>query len=105
MLLTSCASVPPVTSIEPLLGKWAGTLDRGGPLVPFYLDIHPDQTIVATWGLNWAWGRITIANGKAAYELSPPPLEGTVRFYRQDGKPTIYLDDLFATFHAVVTPQ
>src|SRR5262245_5747759 len=101
LFLGSCAPVPPVTSIEPLVGKWSGTLDTGGPLEPFYLTINPDQTIVASWGINWAWGRITIANGQATYQLRPPPLEGTVRFY-QEAKPTIYLDDTFASFHATV---
>src|SRR5262245_39304386 len=104
-LLAGCASVPPVTSIEPLVGNWAGTLDRGGPLLPFYLTVNPDQTIVATWRLTWANGRITIANGQATYQMTPPPLEGTIRFYQVNGKPTIYMDDFFETFHAVVTPR
>jgi hypothetical protein len=104
-LLAGCASVPAVTSIEPLVGHWAGTLDLGGPLIPFYLTVKPDQTIVATWALNWANGRITIANGRATYQMTPPPQEGTIRFYQGNGKPTIYMDDLFLSFHAVVTPR
>jgi hypothetical protein len=107
MLLTGCASAPPtrVTTIEPLVGKWAGTLDRGGSLQPFYLTVNADQTLVATWGLTWSTGRITIANGQATYQMAPPPLEGSMRFYQEDGKPTLYMDDLFANFHAVVTRQ
>jgi hypothetical protein len=105
-LLTGCASAPPspVVSIEPLVGRWSGTVDLGRGLEFFYLTIHPDETIVARWRVNWAYGRITIVNGQATYQMTPPPLEGTVRFYH-DGKPTLYLDDLFASFHAVVTPQ
>src|SRR5262249_55863389 len=105
-LLTSCASVPPtpVTSIEPLVGKWSGTVDTGrGPLQFFYLTINPDQTLVASWGLNWAWGQVTVADGQASYQMNPPPLEGTIRFYQGNGEPTLYLDDLFAEFYAVVT--
>jgi hypothetical protein len=104
-LLAGCASVPPVTSIEPLVGKWAGILDRGGPLTPFYLTVNPDQTIVATWALTWANGRITIADGRATYQMTPPILEGTIRYYPGPGKPTIVMDDLFESFHAVVHPQ
>ena len=106
MLLTACASAPPtpVTSIEPLVGDWAGTVLRGrGYQEFFYLTIKPDQTLVASWGLNWSWGRVTVANGQASYQMNPPPLEGTIRFYQGNGQPTLYLDDLFANFYAVVT--
>ena len=107
MLLAGCASSPPtrVTGIEPFVGKWAGTVDLGGPLQPFYLTINADQTLVATWGLAWSWGRITIADGQATYQMTPPPLEGTMRFYQADGKFTLYMDDRWASFHAVVTKQ
>ena len=107
ILLAGCASTPPaqVTSIEPLVGKWAGTVQRGGPQQFFYLTVNPDQTLVATWGITWSTGRITVANGQATYEMSPPLLEGIIRFYPGDDKPTMYLDDLFADFHAIVTRQ
>ncbi len=108
MLLTGCASSPPtpVTSIGPLVGKWAGTVvtERGFQQF-FYLTINADQTLVATWGIYWSWGRIELANGQATYRMTPPPLEGTLRFYQDNGKPTLYMDDLWATFHAVVTKQ
>ena len=107
-LLTSCASVPPtpVTSIEPLVGKWSGTVDTGrGPLQFFYLTINPDQTLVATWGLNWAWGTVTLANGRASYRMNPPPLEGSIVYFRSDGRESLTLNDLFANFYATVTRQ
>ena len=113
-LVAGCASAPPapVTSIAPLVGKWAGTVavgkgdvGKGGALEPFYLSINADQTLVATWGVNWSWGTITVANGQATYQMTPPPFEGTMRFYPDNGKPTLYLDDLFASFQAVVTRQ
>jgi len=106
MLLAGCASVQPtpVTSIEQLVGDWNGTVLRGrGYQEFFHLTIKPDQTLVASWGLNWSWGRVTVANGQASYAMNPPPLEGTIRFYQGNGEPTLYLDDLFAEFYAAVT--
>jgi hypothetical protein len=35
--------------------------------------------------------------------MNPPSLEGTIRYYQGSGEPTLYLDDLFANFYAVVT--
>ncbi len=108
MLLTGCASSPatPVTSIEPLVGKWAGTVDHGsGSLQFFYLTVRADRTIVATWGINWSWGTITVANGQATYQMTPPPLEGTMQLYQGNGKPTLYMKDLWLNFYAVVTKQ
>jgi hypothetical protein len=107
-LLASCATTPPtpVASVEPLVGKWAGTVDTGGPFDElFYLTVNPDGSIVAQWGQNWSWGKITVANGRVTYEMTPPPLEGSVRFYQGDGRPAMYLDDLFAEFHAFVRRQ
>jgi len=108
MLLTGCASSPPtpVASIGPLVGKWAGTVTaEKGSQEFFNLTINADQTLVASWGLNWTWGRITVANGQASYQMTPPPLEGTFRFYAGNGKPTLYMNDLWANFYAVVTKQ
>ena len=81
---------------------------RGGPKGTqefFYLTINADQTLVAEWGINWSWGRVTLANGQATYQMNPPPLEGTLRFYQGNGKPTLYMNDLWANFYAVVTKQ
>jgi len=108
MLLTGCASSPPtpVTSIDPLVGKWAGTVDQGsGSREFFYLTINADQTLVASWGINWSWGKVTVANGQATYQMTPPPYEGTLQFYQGNGKPTLFMKDLFANFYAVVTMQ
>jgi hypothetical protein len=105
VLVAACASAPAryLTSIEPLVGNWSGTVDLGGPVVFFYLSINADQTLAAHWGLNSSFGRITIEHGEAAYQMSPPPLEGTLRLDEEDGTPTLHMDDLFARFHAVVT--
>ena len=107
ILVVGCASSPAatLTGVEPLVGQWSGTVDLGGPFQLFYLTVNADRTIVAQWGLSWTWGRITIANGQATYQMTPPPLQGTMRLYRENGKLTLYMDDLFASFHAVVTKQ
>lgn len=108
MLLTGCASsLPtPVTSIGPLVGKWTGTVTIGRGAQEFiHLTINPDQTLVAAWGINWSWGTITVVNGQATYQMAPPPLEGTLRFYQGNEKPTLYMKDLWDSFYAVVTKQ
>jgi len=106
-LLTGCASAPPtpITSVAPLVGKWSGTVDQGGPREFFYLTVNPDQTFVASWGINWCNGRITIANGKATYQMSPPPLEGSIQLYEDGGKPSLQMQDQWQPFRAIVTKQ
>ena len=37
--------------------------------------------------------------------MAPPQLEGTLRFYQGNEKPTLYMKDLWANFYAVVTKQ
>jgi hypothetical protein len=105
MMLGGCASATPapVDSIAPLVGKWSGTVDQGGGLQFFYLTVHADGSFVATWGLNWSWGTITLENGRASFQMTPPLREGTLRYYPDEGKPQLFMDALFANFHAVVT--
>lgn len=104
-LLGGCVSALPtsVSDIEPLAGDWSGTVDLGGSLLPFYLTIYPDRRLVATWGLVWNSGTITIASGQATYQMSPPLREGTLRLYLGAGRPTLFMDDFWLSFHAVVT--
>ena len=105
IVLVGCASATPtpLSSIEPLVGTWTGPLDQGGGPVPFYLTINPDGTFVATWGVNWNNGTITVEKGAASYQMSPPPRGGTFRYYPSNGKPELFMDDTFLSFHAVVT--
>ncbi len=76
ILLNGCASArpTPVTSIGPLVGKWSGTVetDRGYQQF-FYLTINADQTLVASWGVYWSWGRVIVSSGQATYQMTPPP--------------------------------
>ncbi len=108
LVLAGCTSAPPtpVSSVDPLVGKWAGTVAAGGGAREFfYLTVNADRTLVATWGITWATGTITVSNGQATYQMTPPPLEGTIRFYQGDGEPTLCMNDTFASFLAVVTKQ
>ena len=106
MILAGCASATPtpINNIEPLVGKWSGTLDQGAGPQFFYLTINPDATFVATWGINWNNGTITFERGQAMYQMSPPPREGAFRYY-PGGKPSLFMDDTFASFHAVVNKE
>jgi len=108
IVLAGCASTSatptPVNSIELLVGKWQGTLDQGlGAIQPFYLTINPDGTLVATWGINWNNGTVTVDKGVASYQMSPPPREGTFRYYATGAKPNLFMDDTFANFHAAMS--
>jgi len=107
MILVGCAPTmsTPVTSIDPLVGRWWGTVNLGAGPELFYLTINPDRTFVATWGIAWSYGTIALEQGQASYQMSPPPREGTFRYYSSNGKPTLVMDDLFGSFHAVVTRQ
>ncbi|HXJ78805.1 MAG TPA: hypothetical protein VMS64_09010 [Candidatus Methylomirabilis sp.] len=115
MLLAGCASTPPtpVTSIEPLAGKWAGTVTVGDSQISrsngsrefFYLTINADRTLVATWGVNWCTGTVEVSNGNVTYKMQPHQYEGTIRYYAGPGKPTIYMEDTFWGFYAVASKQ
>ena len=114
-LLAGCASTPPtpVTSIEPLVGKWAGTVTVGDAQISrsngsrefFYLTINADRTLVATWGGNWCTGAVEVSNGKVTYKMQPHQYEGTIHYYAGPGKPTIYMEDTFWAFYAVASKQ
>jgi hypothetical protein len=107
MLLAGCASSPPapVRNIELLVGKWSGTVTIGGNEILFYLTIYPDQKFHARYGITESYGTITIANGQMSYQMAPPVSEGTMRYFRGPGKPSLYMDDLWDNFHAVVTRE
>ena len=108
LLVQACASATPatpVTSITPLVGKWTGTVNVGPRIDFIYLTINPDQTLIASWGDITARGTVTVANGKASYQMTPPPQEGTILLYTGKGKPQLYLENLMGGFAATVEPQ
>lgn len=91
-----CASVQPakgtpIASIDRIAGKWVGT-------------ISPGPQLVATWGGNTAWGTVSLRGGRARFEMEPPLLEGSIVLY-DDGRRSLVLNELWATFAAQVRPQ
>jgi len=107
MLLTGCASSPPtpITSIDPLVGKWSGTVTIGQSVGFFYLTINPDRTLIAIWGDITSRGTVSVANGQATYQMSSPPQEGSFKLYRGKGKPQLYMENMTGSFYATVTPE
>ena len=109
LFLQGCASMStpatPVTSIDPLVGKWSGTVTIGQSLGFFYLTINPDRTLIATWGGTTAWGTVSVASGQATYQMAPPPQEGSFKLYRGKGKPQLYMENVTGSFIATVTPE
>ena len=57
------------------------------------------------WGSTTSWGTVTLADGQATFQMSPPPREGTFRLYQGRGKATLYMENLSGAFYAVVTRQ
>jgi hypothetical protein len=111
-ILAGCASMPsasgaPITGIDQIAGKWAGTINPGhnGFADPFYLTITSDGKLVAGWGVNTSWGTVTIRNGQATFEMQPPISEGTIRLYLDGGRRTLFMDGVLPSFSAQVTPQ
>jgi hypothetical protein len=106
-ILAGCAALKPaaetpITDISLIAGDWAGTITE--PYEPFYLKITPDRKLVAAWGVNYAWGTVTLRNGQATYEMQPNLLEGTIRLYLDGDRRTLVLDDRWASFNAQVRP-
>jgi hypothetical protein len=106
VLLTACASATPtaIPSIQAIEGKWAGTITLGsGSQEFYYLTIHPDGSIVAQWGINWQWGRITLSGGQGSFELMER-ITGSIRYYAGPSSRSLRLDPEFGAWTAYVTP-
>ena len=107
LVLATCATIPttPVTSVEELAGKWQGTITLGfnGPQYLYYLTIHPDGTMEAMWGSNWQWGKITVANGAATFEMNDID-SGPVKYYAVPGGRTITMEPTFCGWYVQVSP-
>ena len=111
-ILAGCASLPsasgaPITDIDQIAGKWAGTINPGhnGFEDPFYLTIAPDGKLVAGWGVNTSWGTVTVRNGQATFEMQPPVAEGTIKLYLDGSTRTLIMDGVLPSFTAQMTPQ
>ena len=95
-----------VTDINQLAGKWAGLVTPvGSGQDAIYVTITPDSKLTAVWGLNNAWGTVTIQNGRATYQMEPGEFEGTMTLYVDGGRKTLIMDDTWLSFYARVTPQ
>ena len=108
VLVAGCASLPPaagmpIADVGVIAGKWAGTITPGDE--PFYLTITPGRTLTATWGPSYAWGTVTLGNGKATFEMEPGLREGTVTLYEAGGSRRLVLNDVWSTFNAQVVPR
>jgi hypothetical protein len=110
--MAGCASLhsaagAPITDINQIVGKWAGTITPGHDNVrePFYLTITPDGRLVAEWGVDTSWGTVTLRNGQATFEMKPPIAQGSIRLYVDGGERTLVMDAVLPSFLAQVTPQ
>ncbi len=110
VLLAACASSPsapptPITAMRQIEGKWQGTitLGFGGPEELYYLTIHPDGSLVAQWGMNWQWGKVTLSGGAASFEMSSAA-SGTLQYYEGPRGRSLTLDSTFGNWSARVTP-
>ena len=111
VILAGCGSLKPargvpITDINLIAGKWAGTMTPSpSGEQAFYLTITPDRKLTAAWGGNTAWGTVTLQNGRATYNMEPPVYEGTITLYVDGDRRTLVMDDTWASFNAQVTPQ
>ncbi len=107
--LAGCASSPdlqpkPVTSLQQLEGKWQGTITVGRDVQQFYyLTIEPDGSMVAQWGRNWQWGKVTLTGGDPSFELQNIST-GTLKYYEGPGGRSLALYPTFGGWSAQVKP-
>jgi uncharacterized protein YndB with AHSA1/START domain len=107
-ILAGCATAAPparLMSIEPIVGKWQGTIAVGmGPPQFYYLTVNPDASIVATWGANWQWGKITVNGTEAArFELNNIT-SGTLLYYSGPSGRAIQMTPDFGGWYVWITP-
>ncbi len=106
--LASCASGAPPTrlmSIEPLVGKWQGTIAVGmGPPQFYYLTVNRDASIVATWGANWQWGKITVNGTEGARFELDHITTGTLLYYSGPSGRAIQMTPDFGGWYVWITP-
>ena len=105
--LAACASVAPtpVTSVGELAGNWQGTITQGfnGPQQLYYLTIQPDGRMVAQWGPNWQWGKVTVNGGAATFEMSDIA-SGPLTYYAGPKGRSITMEPTFGGWYVQVTP-
>jgi hypothetical protein len=106
-VLAGCASVAPtqITGVGELAGNWQGTITEGfnGPQQLYYLTIHPDGRMVAQWGPNWQWGKVTVNGGGATFEMSDIA-SGPLNYYAGPKGRSITMEPTFGGWYVRVTP-
>ena len=104
-LLLGASSVTgkPITDIRMIEGKWRGQIAFvGGPYEIYYLTINPDATIVASWGANTRWGKVTLTGGKARFGF--PTSSGVLYYYEEKDGRVITLQPDFGGWDVQVRP-
>lgn len=99
----SPAAETPISNVGAIAGNWSGTITPG--YEPFYVTISPSGALTACWGANWAWGTVTVGNGRATFEMEPGLRGGPITLYDSGGSRGLVLDDAWSTFNAQVVPR
>lgn len=101
-----CASLPParaVTDINLIAGRWRGQITFGrGPYQLFYLTINPDVTMVASWGADTRWGKVTLEGARARFSLYI--WSGSLDYLEGSGERVLLLKEDFGHWDAIVRP-
>ena len=104
-LLLGASSVTgkPITDIRMIEGKWQGQIKlAGGPYEIYYLTVNPDATIVALWGANTRWGKVTLSGGKARFSF--PTSSGDLYYYEEKDGRVITMKPDFGGWDVQVRP-
>ncbi len=110
-MIGGCASVPsspptPITNMSQIEGRWRGTITRGfaGPQEFYEITIHPDGSFVAQYGMNWQWGKVTLGDGVASFEVTAPGTStGSLKYYAGPGKRSLTMDSTFGNWSVQAT--
>jgi hypothetical protein len=105
-LLAGCATLPPaapIPDIAAIAGQWRGNIQFGhGPYEILYVTINPDGALMASWGITTRWGKVTVASGRARFELYL--WSGDLQYLVGPGQRLIIMKDDFLTFYAQAAP-
>ena len=110
-IATGCSSVSsspptPITSMSQIEGKWQGTITLGfaGPQEFYEITISPDGSFVAQYGPNWQWGKVTLGDGSASFEVTAPGTStGTLKYYAGPGKRSLTMNSTFGNWSVQAT--
>src|SRR5262245_55202164 len=110
LVLAGCASMrstppAPITNVRQIEGKWQGliTLGFAGAQERYYLTVNPDGGLVAQWGMNTQWGKVTLSGGNATFEFDSLT-NGTITYYEGPSGRSMTLNANFDAWSAIVTP-